>query len=78
MLTKEEFSELFEVQVRGTIASAFVHGGVSPSDEHWKMMRGEIEPTMRAIGEIGHLTGYNMYVQLSEPRRAKDAPRGHD
>lgn len=65
MLTKEEFTELFEIQVRGTVATAFVYGQIQPG-EYWPMVRGEEELTMRAIGEIGHLTGYNMYLQLSQ------------
>lgn len=64
MLTKDEFTELFEAQVRGTIATAFAYGQVSPG-EYWPMVRGEEEITMRAIGEIGHKTGFNMNMQLS-------------
>lgn len=72
MLTKDEFTELFEMQVRGTIATAFVYGQVPPM-EYWSMLRGEEELTLRAIGEIGHLTGFNMNMQLSE-RRNEDTP----
>lgn len=74
MLTKEEYTELFTIQVRGAIATAFIYGNIPP-ENYWPMVNGEQELTMRAVGEIGYLTGYNMHMQLS-PRleRSSDQP----
>ena len=63
-LTRDDRTELFLAQVRGTIASAFNHSGVSPLPEEWAAIRGEIDLTMRQIGEIGHRTGFNMHINL--------------
>lgn len=76
MLTKDEYCDLFEIQTRGVMAAAFVYSGKSP-DEYWACLRGDEELTMRKIAQIGHITGYNMIMQLSEnrhlERRADDA-----
>lgn len=63
-MTRDEFSDLFELRVRGAIAAAFAHARLSPGD-YWPMLRGEEEVTMRAIGEIGHVTGCVMELQLT-------------
>lgn len=65
MLSRAEFVALFEIQTRGTIATAFAYSGVKPNDEHWKLMRGKKQTTMRDLAEIGHLTGHNMHLQLA-------------
>ena len=63
-LTRDDRTELFTVQVRGAIATAFAHSGVAPEIEDWAVIRGDTDPTMRQIGDIGYRTGFNMYVQL--------------
>lgn len=64
MLTKDERTKLFEIQARGTFAAAFLIRGLSPG-EYWPVIRGEEEITMRAMGEIGHVTGFTMSLQFS-------------
>lgn len=68
MLDRETYTELFIMQTIGAMATAFVYGRVEPG-EFWPMLRGEKELTLRAIAEIGHATGYNMHMQLSDARR---------
>lgn len=63
-LTKDERTELFLLQVRGNMATAFQHSGVTPTNDDWCILRGVDEPTMRQIGEIGYRTGFNMHLQL--------------
>ena len=69
-ITSEENSELFELQVRGGLADAFAYSGMSP-DAYWPLLRGEREITLRDIGEVSAVTGFNMTLQLS--RRPDDA-----
>ena len=72
-MTKDEFTELFAMQVRGSVATAFVHSRAEICDEHWQMLRGEKEFTMRDLGEIGHLTGVNPHLVLRQlPEREKN------
>ena len=77
-MNKDAFTELFEIQVRGTIATAFAYVEVEPEMKHWEMMRGNQSPTLRDIAEIGHMTGYNMNIQLSQSERLSqpDTQRG--
>jgi hypothetical protein len=80
MLTKDAFSELFEIQVRGAVAAAFVYSQTDPG-KYWPLIRGDQPLTMRDIGDIGHLTGYNPYLVLSENRhleRSQSADGGTD
>ncbi len=65
MITKEEFTELFETQIRGAAAAAFVYANKCPG-EYWPMIRGEEEFTLRAIAEIGAITGTNLNLKFSE------------
>ena len=62
-MTKDEFAELFSLRVRGVLAAAFSHSDTTPTDEQWKMLRGECEITERDIGEIGWLTDCEMQFQ---------------
>ena len=65
-ISKDDFAELFLLQVRGAMASAFVFSGVQPGREQWDMLRGLTDPNMRDLGAIGYQTGYNMNLQLSD------------
>ena len=42
-ITRAEFTELFEHQMRGTIATAFVYSGIPPG-KYWSFIRGENSP----------------------------------
>ena len=65
-LSSDDRTELFLVQVRGTIATAFLYSSVAPDEKDWAVIRGNTDPTMRQLGEIGHRTGFNMHVQLHD------------
>lgn len=65
-LTKDDRAELFEIQVRGAMATAFNQSSQVPTQEDWDLIRGLTEPTMRHIAEIGSRTGFNMHMQLHE------------
>ncbi len=65
-LSRDERAELFEVQVRGTVATAFNESGVVPTQQEWDIIRGLAEPTMRDVGEIAGRTGFNVYLQLHD------------
>lgn len=64
MLSKEEYTELFEIKVRGVCAAAFLAQDIAPTLEHMSMLRGKREITMRDIGEIGYSTGCNFKLDL--------------
>jgi hypothetical protein len=51
-LSKETTVELFELQVRGLIATIHITARVEPDDRSWQMIRGEREVTMRDLGEL--------------------------
>lgn len=70
MLTKDEAVVLFEVRTRGVLAAAFSCANISPGD-YWQCINGKREITMRDIGEISHLTGCEIHMQLS-PRMERD------
>lgn len=65
-LTREERTELFLIQTRGTIATAFQHSSTVPTAEEWSVIRGEADPTMRQMGEIAWRTGFNLTLQLHD------------
>lgn len=73
-LSMEQLAELFEIQTLGTVAAAFVFGDVPPTKSHWEMLRGQREITLRDLGEIEGLTGYNMQLTLTdrEPKETQD------
>lgn len=60
----DEKTELFLMQTRGNVAAAFIYSGVSPTPEQWRYLRGEIEGTLRMIGEIGYATKMNMHLDV--------------
>lgn len=65
-ISRETMADLFEIQVRGKAAESFLRSGVEPTDEHWKILNGDREITLRDIGEIGYLTGYEMEFRLED------------
>lgn len=63
-LTREEFSDLFELTVAGTMAQAFTHAQIVPTKIQWEQLKGIREFTMRDIGEIGFVTGTQLNIHL--------------
>jgi len=60
MLTRNEFSELFEIRMRGVLARAFGERGRQPSDEQWQMMRGERKITIHDLAVVAHETNFQV------------------
>lgn len=50
-LNKEDAGSLFVIAVRGGIASALIHRGLSPTHEQWKFLYQE-DMTLREISSI--------------------------
>ena len=71
-LTKDEAAELFTMQVRGAIATAYLHANLTPLPHHAQMIRGTREITMRDIGEVGFHTG----VEFNTAFRAREEGEG--
>ena len=63
-MTRHDFTELFEMRIRGVLAAAFSHSNVEPTERQWAMLRGDVAISMRDIGEIGYLTGHDLQVAL--------------
>jgi hypothetical protein len=59
-LSKETTVELFDLQVRGLIATVFASAGIEPNEQAWAMLRGEKEVTMRDLGEISALGDFRL------------------
>lgn len=73
MLNKDDYTELFELRIRGILASGFAVSNVLPNAKHWKMLRGETDITMRDIGEINHITNVSLELHLMQrPPREDD------
>ena len=77
-LTKDDRTELFLLEVRGTVATAFQYSGEVPTVDDWCILRGVDDPTMRQIGEIAGRTGFNISLALSQvsAREATPVQRG--
>lgn len=73
-LSKEQLAELFRIQTIGTTAAAFAFGNVRPTKPQWEMLRGQREFTMRDLGEISFVTGYNMRLTIMDyaPKENQD------
>jgi hypothetical protein len=65
-LTREDRTRLFLLQVRGTMATAFVYSDTEPTTDEWMILDGMKEPTLRQMGEIAYRTGYNVNLQLHD------------
>lgn len=74
-MTRDDFVDLFALQVHGAIAGAFVRSNINPSEAHWKMLKGDAPLTMRAIGEIGLLTDTNIHIELRDRCHDNEAGR---
>jgi hypothetical protein len=72
----KDYSQLFQIQIQGAIATAFVFSGVPIEDNHWDMMTGSAEITMRDLGEIGFLTGVNLTLNLSQNKHDEQNHEG--
>lgn len=51
-MTQEEFTALFSLHLRGELARAFMHRGMTPTNDEWLMLHGQKEITSRDIGEM--------------------------
>lgn len=74
-LTKDETGELFTMQVRGLLATAYLHANMSPLPHHAQMIRGTREITMRDIAEVGFHTGVEFNTAF-RPRDERDEGEG--
>lgn len=64
-MTPETYAELTEMRFRGAMAAALSFSGVSPSPECWQVLRGETECTLRDMGEIMHMTGFDIEISMN-------------
>ena len=71
-MTKDDAVELFEIRMRGALAAAFSHAGLAPTDAQWKMLRGQVEITMRDTGEIAFSTVTDFSLSFYDRRAADD------
>ena len=67
-LTREDYTELFLMQVRGSMATAFIYANIKPTGEEMGLLCDMGDMTMRQMGEIATRTGYNLNLQLLEIR----------
>ena len=74
MISKDAFTDLIEAQFRGQMARAFLRTGIEPEEQYLRMIRGEAEVTMRALGEVGHITGLELDIDITKPRTSRSAP----
>ena len=51
-MTKDEFCDLFALSLRGALAQAFLHRGISPTADEWAMLSGNRDMTERDIGAM--------------------------
>jgi hypothetical protein len=69
-VNKNDKVDLFVISTRGLLTEAFARSNVSPG-EYWPVLRGEKEPTMRDIGEIGFVTGLQMKISFEDISEAE-------
>lgn len=62
-LNKEAAGELLLIRARGVAAEALTLANIYPG-EYWPMLRGETLLTLRALGEIGYLTGFDFSFEF--------------
>ena len=72
-IPRDDFCELFNLQVRGGLAAAYLFSGKQPSADHWELLRGERIITMRDIGEAGYYTGYTISLNMSKRAEPEDS-----
>ena len=53
-MIKSDFLNLSEMKLLGDLAGVFLSQDIAPTKEEWKILRGEVSPTLRDIGEMLH------------------------
>lgn len=78
-MVKDDKIELFEIQVRGVLASAFTKSGCTPSKSQWGILRGADPMTMRDITEMGVDTNTLVSLLVDEKKQPAESNRpNHD
>lgn len=74
-LTRQDRTELFLMQVRGSLATAFIYANIKPTVDEMCLLYDTGDMTMRQMGEIAARTGFNLNLQLHDikPREALEA-----
>ena len=67
-MTKEEFAHLFNLSIRGAIASMYLRRRVSPPQKVGEMLDGATEFTERDMAEISHALGFELHFIFEEQR----------
>lgn len=73
-LTRDEYLELFDIRVRGALATAFSHSDTMPGKDHWDMLRGSTEITMRDVAVVGYLTHCEPTLEFTAGVVANEIP----
>jgi hypothetical protein len=75
-LTREHRVELFLMQVRGSLATAFLFANIRPTTDEMCALYDVGELNMRMMGEIAWRTGFNLNLQLHDVRTPTRAEAG--
>jgi hypothetical protein len=65
-LTTQDRVELFLMQVRGSMATAFIYANIRPTNDEMCLLYDMGDMTIRQMGEIAGRTGWNISLQLHE------------
>lgn len=63
-IKKDSIGHLFELSVRGAIASMFVQRRVEPNQHEWDLINGRETLTVRDIGEISLKLSFDIRIKL--------------
>jgi len=73
-MTKDACGELFLMQVRGALATAFLRRGIVPTHDQWGLLTAE-DMTARDIAEICYALDvepcFNIAMHADEPQQAQ-------
>ena len=53
-MAKTDSLDLSEIKILGDLAGKFLARKITPTEAEWKILRGEVQPTLRDIGEMLH------------------------
>jgi hypothetical protein len=62
--TRDEYAEMYEIRMRGAAAAMFMARRMSPG-KYWPVVKGISELTLRDIGEIGFISGYEVRIEMA-------------
>jgi hypothetical protein len=65
-LTRQDRTELFLMQVRGSMATAFLYANIKPTNDEMCLLYDMGDMTMKQMGEIAGRTGFNLNLQLHD------------